>query len=159
MTCKYSSLFKAATFSACLSLLEIFFSFIISDRIANDAGAPMLSPFWLVVVFIFGMFWNSVHNAQTFCISCGNLCRRSFIINRAFLQETGLIVFGCKSKDPAIRQSGIRSVFIDFPRNSRPRSPGTVYMCAVSQPGWRFNEMFDCLIKPNHYETDFADKL
>lgn len=159
MTCKYSSLFKAATFSACLSLLEIFISFIISDRIANDASAPMLSLFWLVVVFIFGMFWNGVHTARTFCISCGTFCRRSFIINRAFLQETGLIFFECKIKHPAFRQSGNRSVFMDFAGNSRPPSPGTGYMRVVSQPRWRFNEMFDCLIKPNHYETDFADKL
>jgi hypothetical protein len=159
MTCKYSPLFKAATFSACLSLLEIFFSFIISDHMANDANAQMLRAFWLVVVFIFGMFWKDVQTAQTFCVSCGKFCRRSFIINRAFLPGRGLIVFGSNTKHPAFRQSGIRSVSMDFPGNSRSLLPGTVYMHLVSQPGWSINEMFDCLIKPNHYETDFADKL
>ena len=159
MTCKYSSLFKAATFSACLSLLEIFFSTIINDRFANDASAAMLTPSLLIVVLICGISLNCVRTHQALSTFCGKFCRSPLVINRTLLRETGQVAYVWESKHPAFRQLGFRPFFIDFLGNSRSPSSGSVHMRLVSQPLWNFNEMSDCVIKPNHYETDFTDKL
>ena len=159
MTCKYFPLFKAATFSACLLLLEIFSSFIINVRFSDDASAGMLTPSWLIIVFTCGIFLNCVLAHRVFLTSCGMFCRRPPIINWTFLRDTGQVAYGSESTPPVFRQSRNRSIFIDFHCNSPYRSPGTVCMRVVSPPGWNLNEMFDCLIKPNHHEKDFADKL